>query len=556
MIVARIRWVAVFLLVQALAFLSPELSKGQTSSSTALTGRVSSQEEGMMEGVLVSAKGEGSSLTITVVSDSQGRYSFPRGRLEPGQYSLRIRAVGYDLDGPGRVAIPAEKTAQADLRLRRTQDLASQLTNAEWLLSAPGTRDQKTELFECVSCHTLERSFRSRYNKDELIKVVQRMGTYAAGTTPERPQITPNRPEGGRDRIPAEAIEYLSTVNLSDVPQWRFPLKTLPRPKGKATRVVITEYDLPRPHAMPHDAIVDSKGAVWYSDFGEQYLGRLDPKSGKVVEYDVPVFRSGMPTGFRVVEFDPEGTIWLSMSGQGAVGRFDPATRKFQTWNVPKGLNGASGVMPRYSNVDGKVWILAGGMVQRLDVKTGEWERETINVFRDLPKNLPVATRPQSIYDIFSDSQNNLYVSVFRSEYIGRLDAQSKKVSFYETPTFDSGPRRARFDNQDRLWFAEYRGNKIAMFDTKTERIREWEIPSPFSGPYEVVLDKGGYAWAGGMMTDRVARLHTQTGEIVEYMLPRSTNIRRVDVDNSANPPTFWAGNNHGASLIKVEPLE
>jgi len=42
----------------------------------------------------------------------------------------------------------------------------------------------------------------------------------------------------------------------------------------------------------------------------------------------------------------------------------------------------------------------------------------------------------------------------------------------------------------------------------------------------------------------------------VEYMLPRSTNIRRVDVDNSANPPTFWAGNNHGASLIKVEPLE
>ena len=27
-----------------------------------------------------------------------GRYSFPAGRLEPGQYALKIRAVGYDLD--------------------------------------------------------------------------------------------------------------------------------------------------------------------------------------------------------------------------------------------------------------------------------------------------------------------------------------------------------------------------------------------------------------------------------------------------------------------------
>ena len=32
-----------------------------------------------------------------------------------------------------------------------------------------------------------------------------------------------------------------------------YALKALPRPKGRSTRVVITEYDLPRPTAMPHD---------------------------------------------------------------------------------------------------------------------------------------------------------------------------------------------------------------------------------------------------------------------------------------------------------------
>ena len=33
---------------------------------------------------------------------------------------------------------------------------------------------------------------------------------------------------------------------------WEYPLKTLPRPSGRATHVVITEYDLPRKTLQPH----------------------------------------------------------------------------------------------------------------------------------------------------------------------------------------------------------------------------------------------------------------------------------------------------------------
>ena len=43
----------------------------------ALAGQVSSQEEGPMEGVLVSAKAANSTITVTVVSDEHGHYSFP-----------------------------------------------------------------------------------------------------------------------------------------------------------------------------------------------------------------------------------------------------------------------------------------------------------------------------------------------------------------------------------------------------------------------------------------------------------------------------------------------
>src|ERR1700719_4318755 len=100
----------------------------------ALAGKVTAGPEAL-EGVLVSAKKNGSTITTTVVSGKDGRYDFPAGKLEPGAYSLRIRAVGYDLEGPSEISVTADKTTTADLKLRAAKDIASQLTNAEWLAS-------------------------------------------------------------------------------------------------------------------------------------------------------------------------------------------------------------------------------------------------------------------------------------------------------------------------------------------------------------------------------------------------------------------------------------
>src|SRR4051794_21105008 len=49
-----------------------------------LSGTITSAEEGAMEGVLVSAKRVGSTITVTVASDAEGRYAFPAAKLEPG----------------------------------------------------------------------------------------------------------------------------------------------------------------------------------------------------------------------------------------------------------------------------------------------------------------------------------------------------------------------------------------------------------------------------------------------------------------------------------------
>lgn len=115
----------------------------KADGSAVLSGQVSSPDEATMEGVLVSAKMEGSTISTTVVSDAQGHYRFPAGRLEPGHYILKIRAGGYDLDSPTSVDIAAGKGATADIKLKKTANLAPQLTNADWLTSFPERRSRK-----------------------------------------------------------------------------------------------------------------------------------------------------------------------------------------------------------------------------------------------------------------------------------------------------------------------------------------------------------------------------------------------------------------------------
>ena len=523
----------------------------------ALMGQVSSEKDGPMEGVLVGAKKDGSAISINVFSDEKGHYGFPSSKLEPGHYSLKIRAVGYELDGPKAVDLASGTPTTADIKLRPTKNLAGQLSNGEWLASMPGTDVQKKFLLDCTGCHTLERIVRSTHNADEFMQVFQRMSTYAQGSTPSHPHplVGGARDAPGRGRDIQGPADWLSTVNLSTTETWEYPLKTLPRPKGRATHVIITEYELPRPVAQPHDVVIDSAGMAWYSDFAEELLGKLDPKTGQATEYPIPVLKPGFPTGSLELHFDKDENLWLSMMYQGGIAKFDRKTEKFQEFPLPKELQHnhtqESMVMPVYSNVDGKVWTnnQEDHSILRLDVATGTYEN--LGTFP-----IPGANRTIAAYGIPADHENNLYLLDFAADNIGKIDAKTKQFKVYPTPTRDSRPRRGMVDEQDRLWFAEFGGNAVGMFDPKTEKIQEWKVPTPWSAPYQAVLDKNGDVWTGSMFTDRIIRLDTKNGQVTEYLLPRETNIRNVFVDNSTTPVTFWVGNTHGGAIDKVEPLD
>src|SRR3974390_1818756 len=94
--------------ISVILFPSPQQTAAQNQPAASLTGVVSSDAEGAMEGVVVSAKKTGSTVTVSVISDAQGRYSFPANRLGAGKYSIRIRAIGYELATPATADVADE----------------------------------------------------------------------------------------------------------------------------------------------------------------------------------------------------------------------------------------------------------------------------------------------------------------------------------------------------------------------------------------------------------------------------------------------------------------
>jgi virginiamycin B lyase len=544
-------------LIASLPWLSAAPAWAQTAPT--LSGQVSSAEEGAMEGVLVSAKKAGSTITTTVVSNDKGQFSFPAGRLEPGSYAIGIRAAGYDLSGPNSIEI-ADGAVTADIKLVKTRNPAMQLSSAEWLSSVPGDDKLKSFLPDCTNCHTLQRVFTSVHTPDEWEQVFNRMARYAPLSTPTHPQmIVPGGTRSERPRVPSaamkQAAEFLARVGYNNPERPDYALQRLPRPTGRATHVVITEFDLPRKEALPHDVVIDPDGHAWYSDFGNQKVGELDPKTGKVSDYDLPTYREEQPKGSLDLELDPDGNLWLGMAYQGGAAKVDRKTKVVTPYPLKKewldSTSQTNAITPTNMHVDGKVWLKdsATRSTYKLDIATGQWQ------------NVGEPTDPSgkhiSGYGIPSDKDNNVWMLEFGNTHVGRLDAKSNVATIWATPSPRSRPRRGRFDEQNHLWFGEFGANAVGMFDPTTERIKEWKLPTPWSAPYDAAPSKNAeQVWTASMLTDQVSRIDPKTDEIVEYLLPRATNIRRVFVDSSGARPVLWVGNNHGAAIVRVEPLD
>jgi streptogramin lyase len=505
--------------VVALAAALPAYSKDQPVA--ALTGVVTSEAEGRMGGVLITARPQGANMTVTVISDDQGRFAFPPGKLQPGKYALTIRAVGYELAGQTAAEIKPSGAARADIKLVKTRDLASQLTGAEWMMSIPGNEKQKRALFHCDQCHSLDRVAKSTYDAEGWLSTLHRMqNQWQAGSTFTHP-MPPTYPPKEYPTDP-ELAKYLSSINLSgDRTTWPYDLKTFPRPRGADTRVVITEYEIPRAGSSPHDLAIDRDGMVWYDDFQSPDIGRLDPRTGQFKEWTLPRLKPILPSNSLTIELDHQGNPWLPRGYQGcSVTMFDVKTEKFQTWSAPAEYNDDHASCTQ-GNVgpNGMVWFNSFNTSKMFELypKTGE-----VKVFNAFPpgsvqykgpnrvfyfgidENFATSEKTHKMYGSANSENGNPIYCDIEGSTIAVLDRATGQVTLYPTPTPAAAPRRGSIDSAGNFWFGEWMAGQLGMFDPQNKEIKEWRPPVTWSGLYRAARDKNGDVWSGAMSTDYV----------------------------------------------------
>jgi virginiamycin B lyase len=99
--------------------------------------------------------------------------------------------------------------------------------------------------------------------------------------------------------------------------------------------MAITEVKLPLAGTTVRRFDIAPDGIIYYVNSGMGRIGRLNPKTGEIREWDSPSGPRSHPYGIAVLD----GAVWYNESGvrPDMLVRFDPATESFQSWPIKSG---------------------------------------------------------------------------------------------------------------------------------------------------------------------------------------------------------------------------
>ena len=134
--------------------------------------------------------------------------------------------------------------------------------------------------------------------------------------------------------------EYLASINLSAVEQLGISAQDPAAPHRPAPPTSSSPNTICRARRSSRmTCIVDEQGMVWYSDFGELFISKFDPKTLKLTEYPVKEFKPGCPgRQLSTSSWTSSGTFWFDTMYQGALGNLDPKTGEIKYYPLRDGI--------------------------------------------------------------------------------------------------------------------------------------------------------------------------------------------------------------------------
>ena len=249
---------------------------------------------------------------------------------------------------------------------------------------------------------------------------------------------------------------------------------------GATTQTIdIREWPVPWEDTRPRDPAIDRQGRVWFVGQTGDYIGRLDPKTGKFERFELE--KGAGPHNLIV---GSNGEIWFAGNRKGYIGRLDPSTGNIRKYPMPDPAAGDPHTL--VSSPDGTIWftVQAGSFVGRFNPKTAHI---------DLVK---VPTRGARPYGIVVDATGRPWFNEFGTNAIGSIDPKTMKLEEYKLPHERARGRRIALGRDGGVWYVDYGRGALARLDPKSGKVEEWQTPSGAGSlPYAMAVDDRGRFW-------------------------------------------------------------
>jgi streptogramin lyase len=564
--------IAAIATVGLLTLLNPKICHA-ASSSALLTGTVMSASGERMEGVTVSAKIIGQTITTSVFTDDQGKYHFPP--MQDGKYWVWAQAVAFDAP---RVDINLHNGVQhRDFVMKPTEDFFPQLTGAQQIAALPEdtpAHRRMKDIFtrNCVGCHEANVTLQNRLDEQgwkAIIWAMSRIGA-AGGFSPAAqavPEFLHYRPE---------LAAYLAEMRGPGPSPMQ--LKVPPRPSGESTLPVIYTYDVPvdegggyvlnngsdwslGPSSASgggqglHDAQVDFNGNLWvtHADSAsvDRTITKVDGNTGEVTNFRYPRTTGPLASNSHGVTIArDDGTIWFTMLSEQKLGTIDPKTNNLEVFTPPAGMAGP------FVSCDedglGNIWssTLTGAI--RFDRKTQQFTQFTALTQAGLFAYGAAGDRDGNGWwteinvdiighsDIKTGATHEITVPPNTTTFLQPGDVTPDDLTWYgwEIPGWNPFPSRAPFGEQmprrlaadhdgDSVWVPDNAAQNLLQINIDTLQTTFYTMPRPALRPYMAVVDNGHDVWMNLLGSDEFAKFDPKNSQWTFYSWPnRGTGTR------------------------------
>ncbi len=283
----------------------------------------------------------------------------------------------------------------------------------------------------------------------------------------------------------------------------------------------------------PHDVAPARDGGVWFTGQHAEYLGHLDPSTGRVTR--VALGSGARPHGVIV---GADGAAWITDGGLNAIVRVDATTRAVKRFPLPSGRGNAN-LNTAVFDASGTLWFTGqSGIYGRLNPTTGD-----MDVY-DAP-------RGRGPYGITTTPSGEVYYASLAGSHIARIDTTTGAATVIEPPTRTQGARRVWSDSRGRIWVSEWNAGQVAVYDPAARSWKEWKLPGTRPQAYAVYVDDRDQVWLSDFGANSLVRFDPATETFTSFNLPGSgANVRQI----LGRPNEVWGAASGQDQLVVVRP--